>query len=68
MLWLKIIGWVFFVAPIIGFSTFSFWMIKEAMLDDDNIGAFVSLLSVIWIIGAGILVLLYFTDFLTAQA
>lgn len=64
MLILKIIGWLFFLFPFLGFAAFSIWMIRETMQDDENIIAFVYLLFVIWLIGAGILVLTYFTDFI----
>jgi len=61
-LWLKLIGWILFFLPILAFSGFSIWMIREAMNDDDNIGIFVGLMGVMWLVGAGILVLTYFTD------
>jgi hypothetical protein len=63
VLWLKLIGWILFCLPILAFAGFSVWMIREAMNDDENIGIFVGLMGVVWIVGAGILVLTYFTDF-----
>ena len=65
MTWIRIVGWVLFVLPLVGFTGFSFWMIKEAMADDDNIVAFVTLLGGIWFVGGVILALSYFTDFFT---
>ena len=61
---LKIVGWVFFLFPFLGYIAFSIWMIRETMQDDENIIAFVYLLFVIWLIGAGILGLTYFSDWI----
>jgi hypothetical protein len=61
--WIKLIGWLLFFIPIVAFSGFSIWMIKEAMGDDENIGIFVGLMLVVWLVGAGLLVLTYVTGF-----
>ncbi len=68
MLWLKLIGWIMFFIPILAFSGFTIWMIRETMNDDENIGIFVALMAVIWVVGAGILILTYFTDFSLGRA
>ncbi len=63
LLWLKLIGWALFIIPMFAFVAFSIWVIRETMNDDENIGAFVGVMLVIWIIGAGLLALAYFSDF-----
>lgn len=65
MTWLQIIGWFLFIIPIIGFIGFAVWMISSIMGDDDNIKAFVTILGASWIIGLIILLLTYFTDFIS---
>jgi len=63
MSWLKIIGWFLFIAPFVGFISFSIWMILSVMGDDENIKAFVTILVFSWFIGLAILLLTYFTNF-----
>jgi hypothetical protein len=62
MLWLKLIGWIMVLIPVLGFMGFSAWMIRSAMDDDENIVAFVGLMGVIFLVGIGILAVTYFTD------
>lgn len=62
-LWLKFIGWLLFSLPILAFTAFAVWMIKETMSDDDNIGVFVSIMLIMWLIGVGLLLFVYFSDF-----
>lgn len=63
MPWLKTIGWFLFVMPPLCLFGFSIWMILEIMKDDDNIKAFIIICVAGWLIGLGILLLTYFTDF-----
>lgn len=62
MLWFKIAGWFLFIMPIIGFAGFSIWMILSVMKDDDNIKAFITVLSIAWIIGVVMLLFSYVPD------
>ncbi len=64
MLWLKLIGWILFIIPILGFGGFTAFMIKETMPEDEHIAGFVMLMGALFLIGGGILVLTYFTDFI----
>lgn len=65
MIALVLFGWILFILPIIGYVTFSAWMFKCMIADDENIGTFVYTLLVIWLAGAGILAFYYLTKMLT---
>jgi O-antigen/teichoic acid export membrane protein len=63
MSWFKTIGWFLTIVPVLALFSFSLWMIKELMNDDENIKIFVSVCLVAWFVGVGMLVMTYFTDF-----
>ncbi|MFH1253538.1 MAG: hypothetical protein V1664_04385 [Candidatus Uhrbacteria bacterium] len=64
MPWLKITGWALFILPLLGFAAFAAWMILEVVKEDPNIKAFITVLTIAWLIGIVMLVLAYFPDFM----
>lgn len=61
---LKILGWILLVVPLLGFTGFTFWMMKEAMKDDENLAAFIYIMIVLWVLGLGILGVTYLAEYL----
>ena len=64
MFWITFIGWIFFIVPVLAFFVFSVWMISEAKKDDDQIGSFIGLLFLIWVIGIVLLAVSYLSKML----
>ncbi|HLD17899.1 MAG TPA: hypothetical protein VJB99_02370 [Patescibacteria group bacterium] len=64
MFWIAVVGWVFFTIPLLAFFVFSLWMISEARKDDDQIGSFIGLLFLIWVIGIVLLAVSYLSKML----
>ena len=64
MFWITFIGWIFFIVPVLAFFVFSVWMISEAKKDDDQIGAFIGLLFLLWVIGIVLLAVSYLSKML----
>ncbi|HLD17878.1 MAG TPA: hypothetical protein VJB99_02265 [Patescibacteria group bacterium] len=64
MFWITFIGWIFFIVPVLAFFVFSVWMISEAKKDDDQIGAFIGLLFLLWVIGIVLLAVSYLSRYL----
>ena len=52
------------IVPVLAFFVFSVWMISEAKKDDDQIGAFIGLLFLLWVIGIVLLAVSYLSRYL----
>ncbi len=59
---LKILGWVFVLAPTFTFISVSFYMIRGAADDDETIKALVLIALAAFFMGSILLLLLYLTD------
>ena len=63
---LKIIGWVFTVAPVLIFVVISAYIIRGAMGDDDAIKSLVMIGFTFFFLGLIILLLIYLTNIFQA--
>lgn len=61
-LMIKVLGWIFFITPIVIFVIISGAMIKGAMTDDDLIKSLVMIGMAVFIIGLIMLLLIYLTN------
>lgn len=65
-LFITIAGWVMVAGPVLLFLFISFHMLKGLAQDDDLVLAVAMLNLAIFIIGGGLLVLIYFTNLIPA--
>ncbi len=62
VLMLKILGWIFVLAPTVTFISISFYMIRGAMADDETVKALVLIGLAAFFMGIILLLMLYLTD------